>query len=426
MIGSSHVIDIIVKKASTFGITLLFDYLCDNNGDQDILKHMGVLKFFVLFFISVLYIWVLAAIGINVPRIRDYIRNLEKKIIQRFYSESTHGTDRSAHNTYESTHKTSESTGTENTSSYHTYKSTNPKYQRRIVFDMRADVDESGKQTLYAAVLSVIALFSWVMRKDGSAGKQELEVARIYFRKHPLFTGVLSSPPQDQVNDPVTNTPIISSNDCMKLLRSYNKLPRLLKYSKCCDNIMAANIYPSAALDLLRILFQVAYSSDGVIESEMEILHGIAQELKIRPEDWNNLVRMYGTYREPNRGKKSTNQSANEKSKKSNKKKKRKNRQNEDESGGASDQNEEQWSDEQEQHQKSSTFGYKLTQAYNELGLLTTATEAEIKEAFRALAKKYHPDRLPPEATDQERKISADQFRLVKEAYDLIRLERGS
>ena len=74
---------------------------------------------------------------------------------------------------------------------------------------------------------------------------------------------------------------------------------------------------------------------------------------------------------------------------------------------------------------KSSTFGYKLTQAYNQLGLLTTATESEIKAAFRLLAKKYHPDRLSPDATDMDRKISADQFRQIKEAYDYIRLGRG-
>ena len=41
------------------------------------------------------------------------------------------------------------------------------------------------------------------------------------------------------------------------------------------------------------------------------------------------------------------------------------------------------------------------------------------------MVKKYHPDRLPSDATDMDRKISADQFRLVKEAYDLIRLEKG-
>ncbi len=374
---------------------------------------MGIFKCFLLLVFIVLFVSGVVCLIIEISqKVKNCIR-----IIKDSFSKKS----KSAYKTDEPTHKTEESTKYKWTSN----ENKTPKFQKRRIFDVDANAYRSRDKTLYTAVLSVIALFSWVMRKDGTAGKQELEVARIYFKNHPIYNDILSFPPQNLINDPMTNTQSISSKDCMTLLKHYNTLPKLLRYGKCCENIMAANIYPNAALELLRILFQVAYSIDGVIESEMEILHGIAQGLKIRPENWNNLLHMYGTYRKTNRGKKSADQSDNEKGKKSHKKKKRKKGQNEDGSEGTSGQNEEQRSDQQNQQQKSSTFGYKLTQAYNELGLLTTATESEIKEAFRTLAKKYHPDHLPPEATDQERKISADQFRMVKEAYDLIRLERG-
>ena len=115
-------------------------------------------------------------------------------------------------------------------------------------------------------------------------------------------------------------------------------------------------------------------------------------ELKIKQEDWNILKQKYETPKsEETAGKKNNDSSASSEKK----------------------------------EKKKSSYGYKLTQAYNRLGLLTTASETEIKNAYRDLVKKYHPDRLPSDATDMDRKISADQFRLVKEAYDLIRLEKG-
>ncbi|MBO7607831.1 MAG: DnaJ domain-containing protein [Paludibacteraceae bacterium] len=308
------------------------------------------------------------------------------------------------------------------------------KDKRSFVFNRDAIDFKFENEKLYSAVLSVVALFSWVMRKDGNVGTLEMDVAHAYFAHHLTFHRILSHPPHNMINDPVTGTLRLDTKDCMEMLEYYNTLPRLLRHGKCCGKILEADIYYEASLDLLKALFQVAYSSDGVIDSEMDILRSIAQELKIRREDWNNLQRKYETYQGSYKNRTdSSGQSSDEMGKKSNRKKKnRRNRQRWNESEKSSGQNEERKEQQQKQEEqqgkeqrKSSTFGYKLTQAYNELGLLTTASEAEIKEAFRALAKKYHPDRLPPEATDQERKISADQFRMVKEAYDLIRLERG-
>ncbi len=309
------------------------------------------------------------------------------------------------------------------------------KDKKNFVFDRDANEFKSESETLYTAVLSVVALFSWVMRKDGSVGTQEMDVVRFYFVRHPTYHRILSHPPLGMTNDPVTGIPRIVTKDYMKLLEYYNALPKLLRHGKCCGKILEAGIYYEAALDLLKALFQVAYSSDGVIEPEMDILRSIALGLNIHLEDWNNLRRKYEIYRESNKNRTdSSSESSDEMGKKHKKKKKknRRNRQEWNESENSSGQYEErkEQQQEQEQHQgknqkKSSTFGYKLTQAYNQLGLLTTATEPEIKAAFRLLAKKYHPDRLPNDATDMERKISADQFRQVMEAYDYIRLERG-
>lgn len=50
---------------------------------------------------------------------------------------------------------------------------------------------------------------------------------------------------------------------------------------------------------------------------------------------------------------------------------------------------------------------------YHLLGVPSTATKAEIKNAYREIAKRLHPDRNPPAAAEQ-------QFKLISSAYDTL------
>lgn len=51
---------------------------------------------------------------------------------------------------------------------------------------------------------------------------------------------------------------------------------------------------------------------------------------------------------------------------------------------------------------------------YETLGVSKTASEADIKKAFRRLAMKHHPDRNPDDATAEAK------FKVAKEAYDIL------
>ena len=51
---------------------------------------------------------------------------------------------------------------------------------------------------------------------------------------------------------------------------------------------------------------------------------------------------------------------------------------------------------------------------YQILGVGKTATEAEIKSAYRKLARKYHPD------LNKDDKSAAEKFKEISNAYDII------
>ena len=51
---------------------------------------------------------------------------------------------------------------------------------------------------------------------------------------------------------------------------------------------------------------------------------------------------------------------------------------------------------------------------YHVLGISKDATEAEIKSAYRKLARKYHPD------VNKDNKEAADKFKEISCAYDIL------
>ena len=62
--------------------------------------------------------------------------------------------------------------------------------------------------------------------------------------------------------------------------------------------------------------------------------------------------------------------------------------------------------------------------AYKILEIDRTATDSQIKSAYRAMAKKYHPDKL--QHMDEAYQQGAEEkFRKVQEAYEQLQKERG-
>ncbi len=69
-------------------------------------------------------------------------------------------------------------------------------------------------------------------------------------------------------------------------------------------------------------------------------------------------------------------------------------------------------------------FFKSVDNSYTILEIEKSATDAEVKKAFRTMAKKYHPDKLQ-HMDEVYRKGAEEKFRKVQEAYEHIQKERG-
>ena len=66
------------------------------------------------------------------------------------------------------------------------------------------------------------------------------------------------------------------------------------------------------------------------------------------------------------------------------------------------------------------------SKAYAVLGLTESATEAEIKKAYRKLILEYHPDTIAAKGmADEFKEYATKRFREIQEAYETICQERG-
>ncbi|MDP2526555.1 TerB family tellurite resistance protein [Maribacter dokdonensis] len=69
-------------------------------------------------------------------------------------------------------------------------------------------------------------------------------------------------------------------------------------------------------------------------------------------------------------------------------------------------------------------FVKSANNAYKILDVPKTATDAEVKKAYRQMAKKYHPDRVNTQ-DEAIKKGAEEKFKQVQEAYETIQKERG-
>jgi DnaJ like chaperone protein len=121
------------------------------------------------------------------------------------------------------------------------------------------------------------------------------------------------------------------------------------------------NMNHPSRLQLLHFLFGVAKADGTVTEKELHKIHTIAGYLNINPHDFNSIKAM---------------------------------------------------------------FYNEVDSSYKILEIEKSATDAEVKNAYRKMVKKYHPDKLRSLGPEHV-KGAEDKFRQVQNAYEHIQKERG-
>lgn len=64
------------------------------------------------------------------------------------------------------------------------------------------------------------------------------------------------------------------------------------------------------------------------------------------------------------------------------------------------------------------------TEAFAALGITPSATNDEVKKAYREMARRYHPDKVN-HLGEEFVKLATEKFQAIHRAYDAIRKERG-
>lgn len=119
----------------------------------------------------------------------------------------------------------------------------------------------------------------------------------------------------------------------------------------------------SIRLELIHLLLEVAKADGEVADSECQVIETIAMSMGISTADYQSLLSLYRKQQDAN------------------------------------------W-------------------AYTALEIEPTATDEEVKKAYRRMAMKYHPDKVA-NAGENIRQQATDKFRAINEAYEHIKSLRG-
>jgi DnaJ like chaperone protein len=119
----------------------------------------------------------------------------------------------------------------------------------------------------------------------------------------------------------------------------------------------------STRLELINLLLQVANADGDLDAQELAVIQQIAAAMAVQQADYQSLLALYQRHKDTN------------------------------------------W-------------------AYTALEIQPSATDEEVKKAYRRMAMKYHPDKVA-NAGEEIRQQATDKFRAINEAYEHIKKQRG-
>ncbi len=187
--------------------------------------------------------------------------------------------------------------------------------------------------------MSLLVLIACIMKADGRVDKAELAVVKKFL---------------------VANFGEQGALDALQILKKL--LDQNINETEVATQI-GQNLNYSSKLELLHLLFQIAYADGEVVASELNTIQRIATIFRIDRLDFESVKAPYVK------------------------------------------QEDRDW-------------------AYKALEIEPTATNDEIKKAYRKMAMKYHPDKVN-ELGEDVKKSATEKFRSINEAYENLKKQRG-
>src|ERR1035437_5944523 len=187
--------------------------------------------------------------------------------------------------------------------------------------------------------MSLLVLMACIMKADGRVDKSELAVVKKFL---------------------VANFGEEGALDALQILK--NLLDQNINETEVALQI-SQNLNYSSKLELLHLLFNIAYADGEVVAAEMATIQRIANIFRIDRLDFESVKAPYMKHIDQD------------------------------------------W-------------------AYKSIEIEPSATNEEIKKAYRNMAKKYHPDKVNDLGEDVK-KSATEKFRYVNEAYENLKKQRG-
>jgi len=187
--------------------------------------------------------------------------------------------------------------------------------------------------------MSLLVLMACIMKADGRIDKAELAVVKKFL---------------------VSNFGEQGALDALPILK--NLLDQNIDESEVAMQI-SQHLNYSSKLELLHLLFKIAYADGEVVASELSTIKRIADIFRIDRLDFESIKAPYMKTVDRD------------------------------------------W-------------------AYKSLEIETTATNDDIKKAYRRMAMKYHPDKVN-DLGDDVKKSATEKFRSINEAYENLKKQRG-
>lgn len=156
-------------------------------------------------------------------------------------------------------------------------------------------------------------------------------------------------------------------------------LGKSVRIDAVCNKIKHQLDHPTK-IQLIHFLTAIAVSNGRLIDSEYKLLRSIALGINLPDKSFQSVLAMFNFQRESY----------------------------------------------QRSYQRptGNTTGYKLKQAYRILEITETASDQDIKKAYRKLAKVHHPDRVI-HLGEEFQKIAKEKFQKLSDAYELVKEKRG-